>query len=59
MQHSKLILDTVGSIKAYIDVLKPRETSLLIFISLCAAVVATGGSFSPGRLALAMAFKAD
>ncbi|RLC93310.1 MAG: hypothetical protein DRI39_06140 [Chloroflexi bacterium] len=55
MQHSKLILDTVGSIRAYIDVLKPRETSLLIFISLCAAVVATGGSFSPGRLALAMA----
>jgi len=35
-------------------VLKPRETSLLIFIALCAAVVAAGDSLEPGRFALAM-----
>ena len=31
------------SIGKYIEVLKPRETSLLTFIGVCAAVVAAGG----------------
>jgi len=34
----------------YIEVLKPRESSLLVFVSLCAAVVAAGGAPSSGRL---------
>jgi protoheme IX farnesyltransferase len=44
----------MGRIRSYIEVLKPRETSLLIFISLCAAVVAAGDTISPGQLAFAM-----
>jgi len=39
---------------AYIEVLKPRETSLLIFIALCAAVVAAGHSIDPDRFMLTM-----
>jgi len=40
---------------SYIDVLKPRETSLLVFISLCAAVVAAGDSLGGWRLLFALA----
>lgn len=39
----------------YIEVLKPRETSLLVFISLCAAIVAVGGFPSWERLLLTLA----
>lgn len=39
----------------YIEVLKPRETSLLVFISFCAAVAAVGGFPSSGRLLLTLA----
>ena len=46
--------EATGRIWSYIEVLKPRETSLLIFISLCAAVVASGGDLSPGHLLFAL-----
>lgn len=39
-----------SKIWSYIEVLKPRETSLLVFISLCAAIVAAGDDLLPGRL---------
>src|SRR4030042_1822461 len=38
----------------YVEVLKPRETSLLVFISLCAAIVAVEGLPSPARLLLTL-----
>jgi protoheme IX farnesyltransferase len=38
------------SIWPYIDVLKPRETSLLTFIGVCAAIAAAGGYPSLNRL---------
>lgn len=38
----------------YIDVLKPRETSLLIFIGFCAALIASSGYFSIETLVLAV-----
>lgn len=38
----------------YVEVLKPRETSLLVFIGLCAAVVAAGGMPPVDRLLLAL-----
>lgn len=44
----------LGTIWSYIEVLKPRETSLLIFIALCAALVASSGDPDPGRLLITM-----
>jgi protoheme IX farnesyltransferase len=41
------------SVLAYIDVLKPRETILLTFIGICAAIAAGGGHLSVTRLLLA------
>lgn len=38
----------------YIEVLKPRETSLLVFISLCAAIVAVQGLPPLGKLLLTL-----
>ena len=38
----------------YIEVLKPRETSLLVLIGLCAALIASGGNFSIEKLVLAV-----
>jgi protoheme IX farnesyltransferase len=38
----------------YIDVLKPRETSLLVFIGFCAALIASGGYFSVETLIFAV-----
>lgn len=38
----------------YIEVLKPRETSLLVFIGLCTAIVAVRGMPSVGRLLLTL-----
>jgi len=43
-----------GRIWNYIEVLKPRETSLLVFISLCAAIVAANGLPPIGRLLLTL-----
>ncbi|MCX5999060.1 MAG: protoheme IX farnesyltransferase [Chloroflexi bacterium] len=44
-----------GRVWNYIQVLKPRETSLLVFISLCTAIVAAGDAVSPGRLLFTLA----
>ena len=38
----------------YVEVLKPRETSLLVFISLCAAITAVKGFPSSGTLLLTL-----
>ena len=38
----------------YIEVLKPRETSLLVFIGTCSAIIAAGGYLSPEVLVLAI-----
>ncbi len=38
-----------GDLKDYINVIKPRETALLVFIGLVTALVAAGGDLSPGR----------
>lgn len=38
----------------YIDVLKPRETSLLLFIGFCAAFIASGGNFPVEAMVLAV-----
>jgi protoheme IX farnesyltransferase len=38
----------------YVEVLKPRETSLLVFIGFCAAVVAAGGLPAVDRLLLTL-----
>jgi protoheme IX farnesyltransferase len=43
------IFQTFGN---YAGVLKPRETSLLTFIGVAAAVIATGGDFPPARVSL-------
>ncbi|UCB43104.1 MAG: protoheme IX farnesyltransferase [Dehalococcoidales bacterium] len=47
MRHSVL-----GAASNYLEVLKPRESILLSFIGICAAVIAGGGFTSPGRLVL-------
>lgn len=61
MRSSDLYTGSVGreyspyrSIKNYIEVLKPRESGLLVFIGLCTAVVAGGGYVPAGTLALAL-----
>ncbi len=40
-------------IRYYIEVLKPRATILLTFIGVCAAIIASDGNPSPGRLLFA------
>jgi protoheme IX farnesyltransferase len=40
---------------AYIEVLKPRETTLLTFTGICAGIVAAGGDFNLSRLLLVLA----
>ena len=44
----------IARIWDYIEVLKPRETSLLVFVGFCAAIVAEGGLPPTGRLLLAL-----
>jgi len=44
----------LGKVWNYIEVLKPRETSLIVFISLCAAIVAVQGFPSWERLLLTL-----
>ncbi|MFC1910128.1 protoheme IX farnesyltransferase [Chloroflexota bacterium] len=48
-------ISTLQSIKNYLEVLKPRETGLLVFIGLCAAVVAGDGYISLITLFTALA----
>ncbi|GAI09299.1 unnamed protein product, partial [marine sediment metagenome] len=42
-----------GTVKNYIEVLKPRESILLTFIGICAAIVAGKGQLSLDVLLLA------
>jgi heme o synthase len=41
-----------GSVKDYINVIKPRETALLVFIAVITALLAAGGNLQFGRLLL-------
>jgi len=50
----RVTLERPNTILNYIEVLKPRETSLLIFIGACAAIIASGGYFTAGIFALAV-----
>ncbi|MBN1189777.1 MAG: protoheme IX farnesyltransferase [Dehalococcoidales bacterium] len=38
-----------GGLKEYIEIIKPRETALLVFIGLVTSLVAAGGALSAGR----------
>jgi len=40
------------TVRDYLEILKPRESLLLSFIGICAAIMAGGGFTSPGRLLL-------
>ena len=53
MLHPR-VRNIAGKIWNYIEVLKPRETSLLVFIGFCAAVVATKGFPWSGHLLLTL-----
>jgi heme o synthase len=52
MQFEEARLDVKGrgSFKDYVEVIKPRETALLVFIGVITAVVAGGGPLETGRL---------
>jgi len=50
----KTMRNLAGRVWTYIEVLKPRETSLLVFIGLCTAIVAVKGMPSVGRLLLTL-----
>ena len=50
----RVALDRPNTFFNYIEVLKPRETSLLLFIGACAAVIASGGYFPVDVFALAV-----
>jgi protoheme IX farnesyltransferase len=44
-----------GSFRDYLEVIKPRETGLLVFIGVVTSFVASGGLVSPGRLLIILA----
>ncbi len=44
----------MAALRAYVEVLKPRETSLLVFVALCSALVASEGQPDGMRLLVAM-----
>ncbi len=48
----RVALDSQIAPVNYIQVLKPRETSLLVFIGACSAIIAAGGNFLIGVFAL-------
>jgi heme o synthase len=50
LQETKTIVFGRGSIKDYFELIKPRETGLLVFIGLITALVAGNGSLTIGRL---------
>lgn len=45
----------IGTIIDYVTLIKPRETVLLAFIGICAAIIAGQGSVAPGVFMLALA----
>jgi len=52
--HSVKMKATLARLRDYLEVTKPRETSLLVFIGFCAAVAAAGGLPATDRLLLAL-----
>jgi len=54
MLQTRENLLTYKTAKDYIEVLKPRESGLLVFIGICTAIVAGDGYPSPGLLLLAL-----
>jgi heme o synthase len=55
VQEAKIKIKSQGSLKDYLDIIKPRETSLLVFIAVISALVAGGGSIAIGRFILILA----
>jgi heme o synthase len=55
VQEVKVNIKSRGSLRDYLDVIKPRETSLLVFIAVITALVAGGGSITAGRFFLLLA----
>jgi heme o synthase len=55
IQESKINIRSRGSLKDYLDVIKPRETSLLVFIAAITALVAADGALSTGLFLLMLA----
>ena len=54
MTYSRLVVGRLGgAIRSYVEVLKPRETSLLTFTGFCAAIVGANGEPQLGWLLLA------
>jgi len=54
-QEIRIKIKSRGGLKDYLDVIKPRETGLLVFIAGITALVATGGSVTAGRFFVLMA----
>jgi heme o synthase len=55
IQEVKVNIRSRGSWKDYLDVIKPRETSLLVFIAVIAALAAGDGQIAIGRSFLILA----
>ncbi|MDI6689536.1 MAG: protoheme IX farnesyltransferase [Actinomycetota bacterium] len=51
VEEEELVSNVVATIKNYVEVMKPKETILLAFIGICAAIVA-GKGFPPSNLLL-------
>ncbi len=54
IQEAKANLRSRGSLKDYIELIKPRETGLLVFIGIVTALIAGGGSITPGWFLLTL-----
>lgn len=48
------LAERTSTVTAYFEVLKPKETSLLIFVGICSAIVAAGGEFNLSRFLLVL-----
>lgn len=55
VQEVKIRTKSRGNLRDYLDVIKPRETSLLVFIAVITALVAGNGSIAAGRFFLMLA----
>lgn len=52
---AKSKIESKGNLKDYIEVTKPRETALLVFIGIITAIIANNGLISSGRLLFILA----
>jgi heme o synthase len=55
IEEAKLKIKSRGSIGDYFELIKPRETGLLVFIGVITALIASQGNLSAGRLVLTLA----